>query len=151
SRSLPRPGIARVRQAVDPGMQGGRLAGDRLRRVRRGIRPLRPRRERAAHQAGAARSQDTDHAVSTGWSRSSPRSPASSSDWTRNPIKIGLLGPGTVGAGVVKVLDSHRTEMQERVGARLEIHRIADADLTRRREGLDLARLPLVPDANQVL
>src|SRR5262249_35878536 len=42
-------------------------------------------------------------------------------------------------------------EVQERGGARLETPRIADADPTRRREGLDLARLPLVPDANQVL
>src|SRR5262245_61901636 len=68
-----------------------------------------------------------------------------------NAIKIGLLGLGTVGAGVVKVLDSHRTEMEERAGCHLQVRRIADADLSRRREGLDLARLPLVPDANQVL
>jgi homoserine dehydrogenase len=52
---------------------------------------------------------------------------------------------------VVKVLETHRAEMQERAGCRLVLHRIADADLTRPREGLDLARLPLVPDAGAVL
>jgi len=66
-------------------------------------------------------------------------------------IKIALLGLGTVGGGVVKVLETHGAEMQERAGCRLVLRRIADADLTRSREGLDLARLPLVADANQVL
>ena len=68
-----------------------------------------------------------------------------------NEIKIALLGLGTVGSGVVKVLGTHGGEMEERTGCRLVLHRIADADLTRPREGLDLARLPLVGDAHQVL
>ena len=67
------------------------------------------------------------------------------------PVKIALLGLGTVGTGVVKVLESHGAEMQERAGCPLVLRRIADADVTRRREGLDLARLPLVADAHQVL
>ena len=66
-------------------------------------------------------------------------------------IKIALLGLGTVGSGVVKVLETHGAEMQQRAGCRLVLHRVADADLTRPREGIDLARLPLVGDANQVL
>ena len=68
-----------------------------------------------------------------------------------NEIKIALLGLGTVGSGVVKVLESHGAEMQERAGCRLVLRRVADADLTRPREGLDLGRLPLVGDANRVL
>ena len=66
-------------------------------------------------------------------------------------IRIALLGLGTVGGGVVKVFESHGAEMQERAGCRLVLHRIADPDLSRPREGLDLQRLPLVGDANQVL
>jgi len=66
-------------------------------------------------------------------------------------IKIALLGLGTVGAGVVKVLETHGAEMHERTGCRLVLRRIADADLARPREGLDLGRLPLVGDANEVL
>ena len=68
-----------------------------------------------------------------------------------NEIKIGLLGLGTVGAGVVKILDTHGAEMQERTDCRLTLAAIADADLIREREGIDLARLHLVPDARQVL
>ena len=68
-----------------------------------------------------------------------------------NEIRIGLLGLGTVGSGVVKVLETHGAEMQERAGCRLRLHSIADADTTRPREGLDIARLPLVGDAARVL
>jgi homoserine dehydrogenase len=66
-------------------------------------------------------------------------------------VKIALLGLGTVGSGVVKVLLSHGAEMQERAGCRLVLHRIAEADWTRPREGLDLSQLPLVADANHAV
>jgi homoserine dehydrogenase len=66
-------------------------------------------------------------------------------------IKIALLGLGTVGSGVVKVLQSHGAEMEERANCRLVLQKVADADLTRPREGLDLRRLPMVADANAVL
>ena len=66
-------------------------------------------------------------------------------------VAIGLLGLGTVGAGVVKILQSHGADMQERVGARLVLAQVADADLRRPREGLDLSRLPMTPDAGRVL
>jgi len=68
-----------------------------------------------------------------------------------NEIKIALLGLGTVGCGVVKVLRTHGAEMAERAGCRLTLARVADADLTRPREGLDLATLPLTGDANQAI
>jgi len=66
-------------------------------------------------------------------------------------IKIALLGLGTVGCGVVKVLQSHGAELAERAGCQLGFGRVADADLTRPREGIDLARLPLTTDANQAI
>ncbi|HEU4439451.1 MAG TPA: homoserine dehydrogenase [Methylomirabilota bacterium] len=68
-----------------------------------------------------------------------------------NEIKIALLGLGTVGCGVVKILQSHGAEMAERAGCRLTLGRVADADLTRPREGVDLASLPLAADANQAI
>jgi homoserine dehydrogenase len=68
-----------------------------------------------------------------------------------NPVTIALLGLGTVGTGVVKVLESHGAEMQERAGCQLVLRHVADADLARPRAGIDLARLPLVADANRVL
>jgi homoserine dehydrogenase len=66
-------------------------------------------------------------------------------------VKIGLLGLGTVGGGVVKILQSHRDILEKRTGARLTLAAVADADLARPREGLDLARLPMVADAGAVL
>ena len=68
-----------------------------------------------------------------------------------NEIKIGLLGLGTVGAGVVRILQSHGAELTERAGCRLTVTAIADLDLVRPREGLDLKRLPLSADAGRVL
>ena len=46
-------------------------------------------------------------------------------------IRIGLLGLGTVGSGVVKILAAHGRELEERAGCRLLLHRIADPDLNR--------------------
>jgi homoserine dehydrogenase len=66
-------------------------------------------------------------------------------------VRIGLLGLGTVGAGVVKILQSRRELLEERAGGRLTLAAIADADLVRPREGLDLAALPMVNDAARVL
>jgi len=66
-------------------------------------------------------------------------------------VRIGLLGLGTVGGGVVKILETHREILERRTGARLTLAAIADADLTRPRDGLDLARLPMVNDAVRVL
>ena len=66
-------------------------------------------------------------------------------------VRIGLLGLGTVGAGVVKILQTRREMLEERAGARLTLAAVADTDLTRAREGLDLKNLPLTGDAAHVL
>src|SRR5213595_718742 len=66
-------------------------------------------------------------------------------------VRIGLLGLGTVGAGVVKILESRRAMLEERAGCRLTLAAIADTDLVRAREGLDLKALPMVGDAAKVL
>jgi homoserine dehydrogenase len=66
-------------------------------------------------------------------------------------VGIGLLGLGTVGAGVVKILESQRALLEERAGCRLALRAVADLDVTRPRDGLDLGRLPLSPDVDRVL
>ena len=68
-----------------------------------------------------------------------------------NEVRIGLLGLGTVGAGVAKILDAPRAMLEERAGCRLTLAAIGDTDLTRPREGLDIARLPMTSDAGRVL
>src|SRR5262245_39553915 len=83
--------------------------------------------------------------------RSPPGDRARAEEDAVNEIKIGLLGLGTVGAGVVRILQSHGGELTERAGCRLAIAAIADLDVTRPREGLDITRLPLHADAGRVL
>jgi homoserine dehydrogenase len=48
-------------------------------------------------------------------------------------INVGLIGAGTVGSGVIKVLNDNRGIIEERLGARIEIKRIADIDPERKR------------------
>ena len=66
-------------------------------------------------------------------------------------VRLGLLGLGTVGAGVVKLLEAQRATLEERSGCRLVLTRIADVDVARPREGLDVSRLPMAGDAAAVL
>jgi homoserine dehydrogenase len=66
-------------------------------------------------------------------------------------VRIGLLGLGTVGAGVVKLLDSRRDLLEERSGCRLTLAGVADLDVTTPREGVDLSALPLTSDAHRLL
>jgi homoserine dehydrogenase len=67
------------------------------------------------------------------------------------PISVGLLGLGTVGAGVARVLLSHREELEEKIGAPVVLSAIADKDLTNPRKGLNLGDLPLTSDPAKVL
>jgi homoserine dehydrogenase len=67
------------------------------------------------------------------------------------PVTIGLLGLGTIGVGVVKVLNTHRAELEEKVGAPIRLTAVVDKDLTTPRPGLELAGLPLTSNIDQVL
>jgi homoserine dehydrogenase len=67
------------------------------------------------------------------------------------PIHVGLLGLGTVGAGVVRVLQSHREELEEKIGAPVVLSSVVDMDCTNPRKGLTLSDLPLSSDAAKVL
>ena len=50
-----------------------------------------------------------------------------------NPIKVGLLGIGTVGSGVFTVLERNQTEIKGRAGRGIEIAVVADRDTERAR------------------
>ena len=66
-------------------------------------------------------------------------------------INIGLLGLGTIGAGVAKVLSSHHEALEEKIGAPVVLSAIADLDITSPRSGLILSDLPLSSDSAKVL
>jgi homoserine dehydrogenase len=66
-------------------------------------------------------------------------------------VRIALLGLGTVGTGVVRLLETQRALLEERAGCRMTLAAVADVDTTRPRDGLDLRRLPLLADATRAL
>src|SRR5206468_341576 len=72
--------------------------------------------------------------------RACDRGPAGRGE-SMKEVRIGLLGLGTVGGGVIKILESRRAMLEERAGCRLTLAAVADTDLTRPREGLDLTTL----------
>ena len=47
------------------------------------------------------------------------------------PIKVGLLGTGTVGSGTFNVLKRNQEEIKRRAGRGIEITMVADLDITR--------------------
>ncbi len=65
-------------------------------------------------------------------------------------ISIGLLGFGTIGTGVVKVLQNNAQLLQDRLGAKLILARIADLDITTPR-AVTVAPELLTTDADAVL
>jgi len=69
---------------------------------------------------------------------------------TSRPVRIALLGCGTVGGGVVQLLDANAEYLASRVGAKLEVARVLVRDLEKDRvPQLDRARV--TTDANAVL
>jgi len=66
-------------------------------------------------------------------------------------INIGLLGLGTVGAGVAKVLLSHSEELEEKIGVPVVLRSITDLDIKSPRNGLNLSDLSLSTDTASVL
>ena len=65
-------------------------------------------------------------------------------------VGVGLIGFGTVGSGVVKILLENAGLIRRRVGVPIELVRVADLDVTRDR-GITLPPGVLVNDAKQVL
>jgi homoserine dehydrogenase len=59
--------------------------------------------------------------------------PAASAGGVRRAVRVGLLGGGTVGAGVWRILAEHADEIALRTGAEVVVQRVAVRDLTRAR------------------
>jgi homoserine dehydrogenase len=65
-------------------------------------------------------------------------------------VKVGLIGFGTVGTGVVRVLQDNAAVIRERLGFALELARVADMDTTRDR-GVALPPGVLTSDARALV
>jgi homoserine dehydrogenase len=68
----------------------------------------------------------------------------------RKEIRVGLIGFGTIGTGVIKLLARLRASIRERVGAPVRLVRIADLDLTTDR-GIRVDRRLLTTNARAIL
>ena len=66
------------------------------------------------------------------------------------PIKVGLLGIGTVGSGTFNVLQRNQGEIQRRAGRGIEISMVADLNVARAKE-LVGEGVQVVADARQVI
>jgi homoserine dehydrogenase len=66
------------------------------------------------------------------------------------PIKVGLLGIGTVGSGTFNVLQRNQGEIQRRAGRGIEITMVADLNVTRAKE-LVGDGVQVVADAREVI
>src|SRR6185503_1056413 len=66
------------------------------------------------------------------------------------PIRVGLLGFGTIGTGVLTLLRSHRAEIARRAGRPIDIVAIGDLD-TKTDRGIPAAPARLTADATSVL
>ena len=65
-------------------------------------------------------------------------------------IGIGIIGFGTVGTGVVKILKKNKASLSQRIGADLELKKIADLDIKTDR-GVKLPNGILTKDAESLL
>ncbi len=65
-------------------------------------------------------------------------------------IRVGLIGFGNIGAGVVKLLRDNSTVIRDKVGATIQLARIADLDITSDR-GVAVDPAMLTTDVNAIL
>ena len=66
------------------------------------------------------------------------------------PLRVGLIGFGTIGAGVVKLLRAHRAEIARRAGCPITLATIADIDLDTDR-GVSTTGIRLTRDALELI
>lgn len=81
---------------------------------------------------------------------SSPATKASVRDIGTEPVRVGLLGLGTVGCGTLTVLSRNREEITRRAGRRIEIVQAAARD-PRKARACPLTGVEIVTSAEQVV
>ena len=65
-------------------------------------------------------------------------------------VNIGIIGFGTVGSGVVKLLNKNLSILKKRVGVELKIKKIADID-TKKNRGIKIDKKILTKDAREII
>jgi len=67
-----------------------------------------------------------------------------------NPVKVGVLGLGTVGSGTISVLQRNREEIARRAGREIQVIQAAARDISRTRS-CDTSDIELTTEAKQVV
>ena len=65
-------------------------------------------------------------------------------------IKVGLIGFGTIGTGVIKAFQHNAKLVEDRLGAKLQLLKIADLDITTSR-GITVDPSLLTTDIDEVI
>ena len=65
-------------------------------------------------------------------------------------IKVGIIGFGTIGSGVVKILETNGDIINKRLGTEIEVIKIADLDIVTDR-GLKVDQSVLTADAQELV
>ena len=68
----------------------------------------------------------------------------------KDSVKIGLVGCGTIGRGVVELFEKNGSVMSEAIGVKLELHKVADRDAGRL-QSLNLPPERLTANASDIL
>lgn len=66
------------------------------------------------------------------------------------PIKVGLLGFGTVGTGVVRIIENHQEDLLNQIGSSIEIEKILVSNLNKKRS-IDVDTKKLTDDPWEVI
>ncbi|GIP54962.1 MULTISPECIES: homoserine dehydrogenase [Paenibacillus] len=66
------------------------------------------------------------------------------------PVKVGLLGLGTVGTGVVRIVEGHQEDLSSQVGSPIVIEKIAVKSLDKKRN-IEIERSKLTEDPWEVI
>ncbi len=72
--------------------------------------------------------------------------PSAAAAPTRRRIRVGMLGAGTVGQGIIRLLGDNATSIRERLGAPIEVERIAARSPGKDRPGIDPSKLTYSAD-----
>ncbi len=68
----------------------------------------------------------------------------------KESVSVGLLGLGTVGSGVVHMIESHQEELQQRVGCVVKVGKVLVRDIEKNR-GVDVNEELLTQDPDEVI